>query len=112
MRSYRFPQYKKKIKRYSVLLKGKNISCGDSVDFYFILDKNGNIKDISWNGEGCALSQASAELLSEHFLGKEIASVFKFSSKQYLANFEISQLSALRLKCALLPLEVLKTYKK
>lgn len=112
MRSYRFPRHKYKPEKTTHALKGQNLSCGDVVDFFFVLAKDGTVKEVGWQGDGCALSQASAEVLCEWIKGKKISSAMRLSSTKYLTELELSRLSTSRLKCALLPLEIVKTYKK
>ena len=52
--------------------KGHNPLCGDNIHVYLILEGD-TIKDISFDGSGCAISQASASLLTETLKGKSIA---------------------------------------
>jgi nitrogen fixation protein NifU and related proteins len=72
------------------------------------LDKNNSVKDVKFNGQGCAISQASASMLTEIVKGKKIDEVRKISKEEILSLIG-GQLSAVRLKCALLSLKVLKT---
>ncbi len=72
------------------------------------LDKNNSVRDVRFNGQGCAISQASASMLTELVKGKTIDDVRKISKEEILSLIG-GQLSAVRLKCALLSLKVLKT---
>lgn len=47
-----------------------NMVCGDSVDVYVSFTDQNTVADVKWKGEGCALSQASASLLSDMLKGK------------------------------------------
>jgi nitrogen fixation NifU-like protein len=69
--------------------------------------RNGVIEDIKFAGRGCAISQASASLLTEAVKGKTVAEVEKIGKEEVLENLGIP-ISAARLKCALLGLKVLK----
>ena len=54
--------------------QGHNPLCGDHVTMYLHLDGN-TVKDISWQGSGCAISRASASILTTALKGKSIAEV-------------------------------------
>jgi nitrogen fixation NifU-like protein len=84
-----------------------NPLCGDVIRISVQLDDNDHIVDVRWEGEGCAISQASASLLTEEIKGLSIDEVKDFSKEQLLDLLGI-QLSMTRIKCALLSLKVLK----
>lgn len=84
-----------------------NPLCGDVIRISVQLDEDGSIKDVKWDGEGCAISQASASLLTEEIKGLTLDEVKDFSKEQLLELLGI-QLSMTRIKCALLSLKVLK----
>ena len=50
--------------------EGFNPLCGDKLDLYLIVDANNIIKDIGFQGSGCAISTASASLMTEALIGK------------------------------------------
>ena len=54
-----------KCKDFNKDAKGHNPLCGDKVHIFAKLDKNKNVEDISFEGEGCAISLASASILTE-----------------------------------------------
>ena len=64
------------------------------------------IENIGWEGSGCAISQASASLLSSHFVGKTVEEARNFTTENLLELLGIP-LTPARLKCALLSLETL-----
>ncbi len=72
------------------------------------LDSDNHVKDVRFNGQGCAISQASASMLTELVKGKSLDEVRKISKDDVLSLIG-GQLSAARVKCALLSLKVLKT---
>jgi nitrogen fixation NifU-like protein len=84
-----------------------NPLCGDVVRIDVKLDENGRVADVAWSGEGCAISQASASLLTEELKGKTLAEVKEFPKEKVLELIGIP-LSMARVKCALLSLKVLK----
>ena len=84
-----------------------NPLCGDVIRITVQLDDDDRVSDVRWEGEGCAISQASASLLTEEIKGLTIQEVKEFSKEQLLDLLGI-QLSMTRVKCALLSLKVLK----
>lgn len=86
---------------------GKNPFCGDAVTFYLQLDAQKKIKEVKWEGEGCAISQAAASLFSEMILGKTLSQAQKINKEKFLEKLE-EPLSPSRVKCALLPLYTVK----
>jgi len=72
------------------------------------VDQKNIVNDVRFNGQGCAISQASASMLTELVKGKPLDEVRKISKEDILALIG-GQLTAVRLKCALLSLKVLKT---
>lgn len=84
-----------------------NPLCGDVIEISVRLDSQNRIVEVMWQGHGCAISQASASLLTEEIRGKSLDEVKEFSKEQLLDLLGI-QLSMTRIKCALLSLKVLK----
>ena len=84
-----------------------NPLCGDVVRIDVRLDENGRVVDVRWRGEGCAISQASASLLTEEIRGMTLDEVKAFSKERLLELIGVP-LSMARIKCALLSLKVLK----
>lgn len=109
---YSSPRNKGKIKNPSSFAEDFNPSCGDKISIELLVNKNGVVEDIKFNGTGCAISQAAASMLTEMVKGKKIEEIKKIEKKELLDEIGIS-LGVVRLKCALLPFKVLKlaTYK-
>lgn len=84
-----------------------NPLCGDVIRIDVRLGEDGRIADIAWGGDGCAISQASASLLTEHVKGMSLEEVKDMESQALLELLGIP-LSMARVKCALLSLKVLK----
>jgi nitrogen fixation NifU-like protein len=84
-----------------------NPLCGDVIEISVRLDEENRVEAINWQGHGCAISQASASLLTEEIKGKTLDEVKSFSKEELLDLLGI-QLSMTRVKCALLSLKVLK----
>ena len=105
---YRHPRNKGTLDHPQISAKDSNPLCGDIIEMQLELDKNNSVKEVRFNGQGCAISQASASMLTEIVKGKTIDDVRKISKDEILSLIG-GQLSAVRLKCALLSLKVLKT---
>ena len=83
-----------------------NPLCGDVVGMDFQV-KDGVIEDIRFHGRGCAISQASASLLTERLKGLSLDEAKKINTEDVLGELGID-ISPARIKCALLSLKVLK----
>lgn len=55
------------------MAQGHNPLCGDRVTVYLDLDGEGRVKDVSFEGSGCAISMASASIMTEMLKGKTVA---------------------------------------
>jgi len=84
-----------------------NPLCGDVIRLDIKLDDENRISQVAFSGEGCAISQASASMLTEEILGKSLDEVKQMGKDDILEMLGI-QLGPVRLKCALLSLKVLK----
>jgi len=84
-----------------------NPLCGDVIRIDLRLDADSRISEVAFSGEGCAISQASASMLTEEILGKTLEEVKQLSKDDILEMLGI-QLGPVRIKCALLSLKVLK----
>jgi nitrogen fixation protein NifU and related proteins len=84
-----------------------NLVCGDRVELFIKLDKQKKVKEVKWRGEGCALSQASASLLSEMLVGKNLKALEKLSNKD-IYKIVGENLNPSRQKCATLSIEALQ----
>ena len=103
---YRNPRNHGTLECYTHQAKGLNASCGDKLQMD-ILVKNDIIEEVRFSGVGCAISQASASLLTEAVSGKSIAEALALEPKNVLELLGVT-LSPSRTKCGLLSLETLK----
>jgi nitrogen fixation NifU-like protein len=83
-----------------------NPLCGDLVGMDFRI-QDGVIEDVRFHGRGCAISQASASLMTERLKGMSLEGARRISKEDVLEELGID-ISPARLKCALLSLKVLK----
>jgi nitrogen fixation protein NifU and related proteins len=86
--------------------EAKNLSCGDRLEMTVSV-KKGVVDDIRFQGEGCAISQAAASMLTEYAKGKPAETLLALEPKSVLELLTL-ELSPTRMKCALLSLETLK----
>lgn len=85
-----------------------NPLCGDRIRFDLRLSEDDQtVEDIRFSGVGCAISKASASMLSDLILGKTVEEVKELTKEDVLDELGI-ELGPVRLKCALLPLKVVK----
>ncbi|MBI2543440.1 MAG: SUF system NifU family Fe-S cluster assembly protein [Candidatus Aenigmarchaeota archaeon] len=90
-----------------VISKDNNPVCGDVVEIQ--VKFNGErIDEIKFQGQGCAISLASVDILIDAIKGKTVDQIKNFRQEDFLKLLGI-EISPLRLKCALLGLKVLKT---
>ena len=105
---YKNPRNRGTIESPDAKSKDSNPLCGDVVEIQLKFS-NGKVSDIKFNGDGCAISQASASMLTEMVMGKTIEEVRKIDKSVLLENLGSPNLGAVRIKCALLPLKVMKS---
>jgi|SRR3989344_5531018 len=89
-----------------VVIDQVNPLCGDEVTFFFKI-KKGKIEKVSFTGSGCAISVASASMLSEAILGKSAKQIEKITGQDVLGLIG-GNVAPARLKCAFLALEAVK----
>lgn len=83
-----------------------NVTCGDRVIMEVKLNKKKEIEDIRFSGEGCAISQASASMLTDKVKGMKAAQIMKLVGSD-MTKMLGTTLTPSRTRCATLPLEVL-----
>ena len=104
---YRNPRNKGKLSNPDVSTHDSNPLCGDEIDIHLKVEED-KIKDIKFEGRGCAISQASASMLTEMIAGRPLSTVKDITKDDILENIGLMNLGPARIKCALLSLKVLK----
>jgi len=104
---YRDPQNYGTIKDPDVTYEDVNPSCGDEIQMYAVVDDEDEIVDVKFDGQGCAISQASASLLTEKVKGMTVEEVRDLETDDIREMLGI-ELSPVRVKCAVLGLKVLE----
>jgi nitrogen fixation protein NifU and related proteins len=104
---YRNPRNKGKLPDADISTHDSNPLCGDEIDIHMKIfgDK---ITDIKFEGRGCAISQASASMLTEMVINKPLTNVKDIAKTDVLENIGLTNLGPARIKCALLALKVMK----
>ncbi len=104
---YRNPRNFGKMKEPDVTIKDSNPLCGDEIEMQLKFE-DGKVVDVKFNGKGCAISQASASMLTEMVMGKSLDEVRKIGKEDILESLGLTTLGPARIKCALLSLKTLK----
>jgi len=103
---YQHPHNHGEIPDADISYEDSNPLCGDKIRIDIKL--NGNIvEQVRFNGKGCAISQASASMLTDELVGKSLDEIKKMD-KDFVTNLLGIPLGPARIKCALLPLKVIK----
>ncbi len=90
----------------SATYEGANPLCGDRITMQLAVD-DGVVREVGFTGRGCAISQASASLLTDEIKGKPVADVAGFAATDLLDLLGI-EISPARLKCAMLSFDSLQ----
>ena len=87
--------------------RDSNPLCGDQIQLDLVTDQDGTIVDVGFTGQGCAISQASASMLTDELIGKSLFEAVQISNEDIYHMLGVP-LSPARVKCALLSLVTLK----
>lgn len=103
---FKHPRNFGKLENTTVKSRESNPLCGDDIEMQLKI-KDNIIEDIKFLGKGCAISQATASMLTEDVKGKNIDKV-KQINRNYIINMLNIPIGPVRIKCALLSLMVLR----
>ena len=95
------------LERVDLQFHDLNPLCGDELRVQLALDGEGRIEDVRFSGHGCAISQAAASMASDEIKGMPVDDVLRLD-RSFVLDLLGIDISATRMKCALLSLKVLK----
>ena len=103
----RHPRNKKVMVDSTFKSKRRNMSCGDSMEMFVKLGDDGRVAEVTFDGVGCAISQAAASMLTEEAVGKTLEELRAFDQATV---FDLlgTEVGPARIRCALLALETLQ----
>jgi nitrogen fixation NifU-like protein len=104
---YKEPHHFGELEPHDLSAHDVNPLCGDELGVHLQVDENGVITDLAFHGKGCAISQASASIASEEFIGMNIDEVAKLDA-EWMTDLLGIDISPTRKKCALLNLKVMR----
>ncbi|MEM3227348.1 MAG: SUF system NifU family Fe-S cluster assembly protein [Candidatus Micrarchaeaceae archaeon] len=104
--NYEHPHNKGRIENPSVKHHEFNPTCGDELTLYLKIN-DGKVSDVKFEGSGCAISMASASMLTDFVKGKTLGEIEKMGVKDIIDLIGLDPGPA-RLKCATLSLRTLK----
>jgi nitrogen fixation NifU-like protein len=105
---YRNPHNKGFLEPHDLQFADSNPTCGDELSMTIQLDDAGaRISDVAFDGRGCAISQASASILTDELRGMSLDEVRAYDPKALLEEIGVP-IGPARLKCALLSYKVLQ----
>ena len=104
---YRQPHNFGTLEHPDVVEDGHNPLCGDRLRLALSFSEDGRVEDVAFTGRGCAISQASASMLTDDIRGRPISELEGLRGEDVLDLLGI-EISPARLKCALLSLDTLQ----
>ncbi|MDE2572168.1 MAG: SUF system NifU family Fe-S cluster assembly protein [bacterium] len=104
---YRKPHNYGRFEHPDLAYEDDNPLCGDRIRVELKVD-DGRIADVRFEGKGCAISQASASMLTDVVKGMTLEETLRLGKDDVLENLGAESISAARIKCATLGLKVLK----
>ena len=83
---FKNPKNKGTLKNPTKTATKHNTLCGDKLQIDLLLDKNGKVEKALFTGMGCALSQASADMLTEKLRGKTLPQIQKITPNEIFSS--------------------------
>jgi nitrogen fixation NifU-like protein len=105
---YKRPRNFGRPERFDLEFADTNPFCGDEQHVYLALDDGGRVAEVRFEGSGCAISTAATSMLTDELIGMTREEVIRLP-KQFVLDLLGIDISATRMKCALLGLKVAKS---
>ena len=105
---YKRPRHFRRPDVFDLEFEDTNPFCGDEQHVFITLDDRGRVADVSFEGKGCAISTAATSMLTEELAGKTREELVRLE-KDFVLELLGIDISATRMKCALLGLKVIKS---
>jgi nitrogen fixation NifU-like protein len=105
---YKHPQNFGQLDEFDLEYEDSNPFCGDEQHLQIRLDDEGRVAEVAFEGKGCAISTAATSMLTEELAGKTREELLRLD-KGYVLELLGIDISATRMKCALLGLKVIKS---
>jgi len=105
---YKRPLNFGRLDEFDLEAEDNNPLCGDEQHIFIKLDADGKVSKISFEGQGCAISTAATSLLTDELEGKTRDELIQLP-KEYVLELLGIDISATRMKCALLGLKIVKS---
>ncbi len=104
--NYERPHNRGALENASVSVHEDNPSCGDTITVYLKI-KDGKVKDVGFEGDGCAVSMGSASMITDYIKGKSLADIEKMGKDTVVEVIGVDP-GAARMHCATLSLRAIK----
>jgi nitrogen fixation NifU-like protein len=104
---YRAPHHFGTLESPDASYEGHNPLCGDRITMMLTVDEDEHVAAVAFTGRGCAISQASASMLTDEIVGRPVGEIAAMTNQDILDLLGI-EISPARLKCALLSLDTLQ----
>ena len=105
---YKRPQNFGRPESFDLEFEDTNPFCGDEQHVFIALDESGRVRNVHFEGKGCAISTAATSMLTDELAGKSREELLKLP-KEFVLDLLGIEISATRMKCALLGLKVVKS---